>query len=74
MIFGCLIAFLTSVGSALAKTYGGYMACRFFQGFGSGPASTVGLRMLMDIYNELEKGQKVGYWTLAIDLGMSMLF
>ncbi len=40
------------------------------QGWGVGPASTVGLAMLQDIYSELERGEKVGYWTLAIDIGM----
>jgi MFS family permease len=69
MIVACLVAFVASVGSAVAKNYSGYMAARFLQGWGAGPASTVGLAMLQDIYSELERGEKVGYWTLAIDLG-----
>ncbi|QRW01918.1 major facilitator superfamily transporter [Ceratobasidium sp. AG-Ba] len=39
-------------------------------GWGVGPASTVGLQMLEDIYLEHERGQKVGYWCLAIDIGL----
>ncbi|KAG8818836.1 hypothetical protein FRC19_010283 [Serendipita sp. 401] len=26
--------------------------------------------MLQDIYSELERGEKIGYWTAAIDLGL----
>ena len=69
MIVSCLVAFVASVGSALANDYAGYMAARFMQGWGVGPAATVGLAMFQDIYSELERGEKVGYWTLAIDLG-----
>lgn len=29
----------------------------------------VGLQILQDIYFEHERGEKMGYWTLAIDLG-----
>jgi MFS family permease len=85
MILGCLVAFCASVGVALERNYSGYMAFRFLQGWGVGPASTVGLQMLgqysdntevallicfiEDIYLEHERGQKVGYWCLAIDIG-----
>ncbi|QRV87744.1 major facilitator superfamily transporter [Ceratobasidium sp. AG-Ba] len=70
MILGCLLAFCASIGLALEKTYSGYMVFRFLQGWGVGPASTVGLQMLEDIYLEHERGQKVGYWCLAIDIGL----
>ncbi|KAG9121182.1 hypothetical protein FRC07_002978, partial [Ceratobasidium sp. 392] len=91
MILGCLLAFCASVGVALERNYSGYMAFRFLQGWGVGPASTVGLQMLgeylnilatsdqhssldpprvEDIYLEHERGQKVGYWCLAIDIGL----
>ena len=72
MIVACFVAFVASIGSALANNYAGYMVARFMQGWGVGPASTVGLTMLQDIYSELERGEKVGYWTLAIDLGTSI--
>jgi len=45
MILGVLIAFISCIGAAVTKTYGGYMAARFFQGWGVGPASTVGLQV-----------------------------
>ncbi|CAE6486768.1 unnamed protein product [Rhizoctonia solani] len=70
MILGCLVATLASLGVSLETTYRGYMAFRFLQGWGVGPASTVGLQMLEDIYLEHERGQKVGYWCLSIDIGL----
>ncbi|KAG8972810.1 hypothetical protein FRC05_009532 [Tulasnella sp. 425] len=70
MIIGCFVAFISTIGSAVTKTYSGYMAARFFQGWGVGPASSVGLQMIQDIYFEHERGQKVGIWTLAIDTGL----
>lgn len=46
------------------------MAARFFQGFGVSPAATVGLMIISDLYFEHERGQKVGIWCLAIDIGL----
>lgn len=45
MILGVLIAFLASIGCAVASSYAGYMVSRFLQGWGVGPASTVGLQV-----------------------------
>lgn len=42
-IIGTIISLAASLGAAGAKNYGGYMAARFFQGFGVSPAATVGL-------------------------------
>jgi len=46
------------------------MAARFFQGFGVSPASTVGMAIINDMFFEHERGQKVGLWTLSLDLGL----
>lgn len=46
------------------------MAARFFQGLGVSPAATVGLAIINDLFFEHERGQKVGLWVLAIDLGL----
>jgi MFS family permease len=72
-IAGAALAFAATIGSGLTQTYAGYMVTRFLQGWGVGPASTVGLQMLQDIYSNLERGEKVGYWTASIDLGMSRI-
>ncbi|KAM0321781.1 hypothetical protein ACHAQA_009877 [Verticillium albo-atrum] len=69
-IFGTVMALGATVGAALATNYSGYMAARFFQGLGVSPAATVGLAIINDLFFEHERGQKVGLWVLAIDLGL----
>ncbi|CZT21598.1 related to MFS transporter [Ramularia collo-cygni] len=69
-IMGTVVGLAATIGAALAPTYSGYMAARFFQGFGVSPAATVGLAIINDIFFEHERGQKVGLWVLAIDLGL----
>lgn len=70
-IIGTLIALISSVGAALAKkTYGGYMAARFFQGLGVSPGATVGMAVVNDMFFDYERGQKLGLWVLAIDTGL----
>lgn len=46
------------------------MAARFFQGFGVSPAATVGMAVVMDLFFDHERGQKLGLWVLAIDTGL----
>lgn len=69
-ILGTIMAFAATIGAALAPTYPSYMAARFFQGFGVSPAANVGLAIINDLFFEHERGQKVGLWVLAIDLGL----
>jgi MFS family permease len=69
-IAGTLMAFGATIGAAEASNYGGYMAARFFQGFGVAPASTVGLAAINDMFYEHQRGQKIGLWVLAIDSGL----
>lgn len=45
-IIGTVIALVSTIGAAVADTYGDYMAARFFQGFGVSPAATVGLAII----------------------------
>ncbi|KND87173.1 putative transporter [Tolypocladium ophioglossoides CBS 100239] len=70
ILAGTGIALASTIGCALAATYNGYMAARFFQGFGVSPAATVGLAVINDLFFEHERGQKVGLWVLSIDLGL----
>lgn len=42
-LIGTTIALVSTIGAAVADNYSGYMAARFFQGFGVSPASTVGM-------------------------------
>ncbi|KAF2089930.1 putative MFS transporter [Saccharata proteae CBS 121410] len=69
-IFGTVIALASTIGVAAAPTFSGYMAGRFFQGFGVAPASTVGLAIINDIFFEYQRGLKTGLWVLAIDMGL----
>jgi hypothetical protein len=69
-IIGSVIALVSTIGAAVAQTYSGYMAARFFQGFGVSHASTVGMAIINDVFFEHERGQKVGLWTLSLDLGL----
>lgn len=64
-LVSCVIALAASIGSAASKSYGGYMASRFIQGFAVSPAATVGLMIIDDLYFEHERGQKVGIWCLG---------
>lgn len=52
--------------------YGGYMAARFFQGLGAGPAANVGLVIINDVSWEHERGTRVGMWTIAANCGSTL--
>ena len=69
-ITGTVIALAATIGAGGAKAYGGYMAARFFQGFGVSPGATVGMATIGDMFFEHERGQKLGLWVLAIDSGL----
>ncbi|KAF7593294.1 hypothetical protein BBP40_011673 [Aspergillus hancockii] len=69
-IIGTTISLVATIGAAVANTYGGYMAARFFQGFGVSPGSTVGMAVVNDLFFDYERGQKLGLWVLAIDSGL----
>ncbi|KAF1991444.1 MFS transporter [Aulographum hederae CBS 113979] len=69
-IIGTITALAATIGVAATGDYGGYMAGRFFQGLGVSPAATVGLAIINDIFFEYQRGQKVGLWVLAIDMGL----
>ncbi|KAL3460324.1 major facilitator superfamily domain-containing protein [Aspergillus heterothallicus] len=69
-LVGTLIALVATIGAAVADSYGGYMAARFFQGFGVAPASSVGMAVVNDLFFDYERGEKLGLWVLAIDSGL----
>lgn len=69
-IIGTIISFAATIGAAKPGNYSGYMAARFFQGFGVSPAATVGMAVVGDLFFEYERGQKLGLWVLAIDSGL----
>ena len=69
-IIGTVIALAATIGAGGANDYGGYMAARFFQGFGVSPGSTVGMAIIGDMFFEYQRGQKLGLWVLALDAGL----
>ena len=77
-IYGCRIIFIVGTGMSLAATigagepgnYGRYMAARFFQGLGVSPAATVGMAIILDMFFDYQRGQKLGLWVLALDTGL----
>ncbi|KAL6233361.1 hypothetical protein BDW75DRAFT_242079 [Aspergillus navahoensis] len=69
-ILGTVIALASTIGAAAADKYGGYMAARFFQGFGVSPGSSVGMAVVNDLFFDYERGQKLGLWVLAMDSGL----
>ncbi|KAF9245123.1 hypothetical protein DTO027I6_9190 [Penicillium roqueforti] len=69
-LVGTTISLASTIGAAGADSYSGYMAARFFQGFGVSPASTVGMAVVTDLFYDYERGQKLGLWVLAIDAGL----
>lgn len=70
MIVGTCVAVIASGGTSIhGISINQYMAARFFQGFGSSPAATVGLSIINDVSFEHERGFRIGLWVMAIDLG-----
>ncbi|KAL5343166.1 major facilitator superfamily domain-containing protein [Aspergillus crustosus] len=69
-VAGTVIALVSTIGAAVADSYSGYMAARFFQGFGVSPASSVGMAVVNDLFFDYERGEKLGLWVLALDSGL----
>jgi hypothetical protein len=70
MIGGTMVAVIASGCTSIRGiSINGYMAARFFQGFGASPAATVGLSIINDVSFEHERGYRIGLWVMAIDLG-----
>lgn len=62
---------VVATGCTAIKTinFGGYMAARFFQGVGAGPAANIGLVIINDLSWQHERGFRVGIWTSAANCG-----
>lgn len=70
MIASTAVALLaTGCTTIIGQSISGYMAARFFQGFGAGPAANVGLCIINDISFEHERGFRVGLWAAAANIG-----
>lgn len=70
LIFSTVLAVVASGCTSLKDiSYSGYMAARFFQGLGAGPAANVGLTIINDLSFEHERGFRVGLWAMSANLG-----
>ncbi|KPI41790.1 putative transporter [Cyphellophora attinorum] len=73
LILSTCIAVIASGCTAIEGiNFAGYMAARFFQGLGAGPAANVGLCIINDLSWEHERGTRVGLWTIAANCGTIM--
>ncbi|KAJ0110309.1 hypothetical protein J7T55_000742 [Diaporthe amygdali] len=50
-------------------SFGGYMTCRFLQGFFAAPACGVSFGIIRDISWDHERGLYTGFWVLSFDFG-----
>lgn len=70
LILSTCVAVIASGCTAInGISFGGYMAARFFQGLGAGPAANVGLCIINDLSWQHERGTRVGLWTIAANCG-----
>ena len=70
MIVSTTVAVIASGCTSIrGQSIGGYMAARFFQGFGAGPAANVGLSIINDISFEHERGFRIGLWAMSANIG-----
>ena len=70
-IIGTTIALVASIGSAVASSYGGYMAARFFQGFGVSPAATVGMAVIGECVTQRRQSKPHTDFKVASSLTMN---
>jgi MFS family permease len=70
LIFSTALAVLASGCTSIKSiNFGGYMAARFFQGLGAGPAANIGLLIINDVSWEHQRGTRVGLWAISANLG-----
>ncbi|KAK7744456.1 hypothetical protein SLS53_003340 [Cytospora paraplurivora] len=59
------------IGASQANSYGGLMAARIIQAFGSGVCEALPVQLVNDIFFLHERGARIGYYTMALCLGSS---
>ena len=66
------IFFLSSIGSAVAKSYGTQMLARVVQGFGASCSEALGPAVVADLFFVHERGMWVGFYILCFTFGTSL--
>lgn len=71
LIAASFIFFISSVWSAVAKTYASLLAARIFQGFGASCSEGLGPATIADLYFIHERGLWMGFYTIMFTIGSS---
>ncbi|KJR89236.1 MFS transporter [Sporothrix schenckii 1099-18] len=70
MVVTTSVALLASGCTSLhGQSLGAYMFERFLQGLGAGSACNLGLSIINDVSFQHERGQRVGLWAIAANMG-----
>ena len=64
-VIGTLVAVVTDVGGASAKSYGGLMTARVFNGMASSIALGFGAASICDLFPQGERGLWIGIYTVS---------
>lgn len=68
-LLSVLIGFVSAIGSASAKSYGGLIAARAINGFGPSAALGLGAGTVVDLFFEHQRGKAMGFFTLMLTNG-----
>ncbi|PSR97615.1 major facilitator superfamily domain-containing protein [Coniella lustricola] len=69
MLFSLICYCAGLIGASQATSYGGLMAARIIHAFGSGVCEALPVQLVNDIFFLHERGQRLGYYTVALCLG-----
>lgn len=71
MLFSLVCYCAGLIGASQATSYGGLMAARIIHAVGSGVCEPLPVQLVNDIFYLHERGQRIGYYTVAFCLGSS---
>ena len=71
MLFSLVCYCAGLIGASQATSYGGLMAARIIHAIGSGVCEPLPVQLVNDIFYLHERGQRIGYYTVAFCLGSS---
>lgn len=71
LVASSLIFFLSSIWSAVARTYASQFAARVFQGFGASCSEALGPAVIADLYFLHERGLWMGFYVVMFTVGTS---
>lgn len=72
MIMCTLVFFVSSIWSAVAKSYGSLLAARCIQGFGASSSEALGPAIVADLFFVHERGLWMGFFQLMFCVGTAL--